>query len=80
VPQIIMPLAFDQLDNAARLKLLGVADTLFPKKFTGPNLTHVLGHLLANRDIADRAQHWDAEMRAHDPLTETCVELEKLGK
>jgi UDP:flavonoid glycosyltransferase YjiC (YdhE family) len=79
VPQIVMPLAFDQLDNAARLKRLGVADALLPKKFTGSNLTRVLGKLLANRDIAARAKHWAAEMRSHDPLTETCVELERLA-
>lgn len=79
VPQIVMPLAYDQLDNAARLKRLGVADALPPKKFTGPNLTRVLGNLLANRSVAERAKHWATEMRAHHPLEETCVELEKLG-
>jgi UDP:flavonoid glycosyltransferase YjiC (YdhE family) len=80
VPQIVMPLAFDQLDNAVRLKRLGVATTLPPKKFTGPNLTQVLDALLGNRGIAERARHWAKEMHSHDPLTETCIELEKLGQ
>jgi UDP:flavonoid glycosyltransferase YjiC (YdhE family) len=79
VPQIVMPLAFDQLDNAARLKRLGVAETLPPKKFTGSNLTRVLSSLLANRSIAERAKHWATDMHAHDSLAKTCVELEKLG-
>lgn len=80
LPQLVMPLAFDQLDNAARLKRLGVADTLPPKKFTGPNLARVLGTLLANRSIAERAKHWAAEMHIRDPLAETCEELEKLTR
>jgi UDP:flavonoid glycosyltransferase YjiC (YdhE family) len=33
VPQLIMPLAHDQPDNAARAKALGVADYVYPKKF-----------------------------------------------
>ena len=36
VPQIVMPLAHDQPDNALRLLRLGVSRTLMPKKFTGP--------------------------------------------
>jgi rhamnosyltransferase subunit B len=80
VPQIVMPMAYDQLDNAARLKRLGVADTLPPKKFTGPNLTRVLGNLIANSGVAARAKHWAADMSAHDALQETCVELEKLAQ
>jgi UDP:flavonoid glycosyltransferase YjiC (YdhE family) len=80
VSQLVMPLAFDQLDNASRLKRLGVADTLPPKKFTGPNLTRVLDALLANRSITARTKHWAAEMQTHDALVETCIELEKLGQ
>jgi rhamnosyltransferase subunit B len=79
VPQIIMPMAYDQLDNAARLERLGVAGNLPPKKFTGANLTSVLGNLLADRTLVERAKHWAAEIRAHDPLVESCVALEKLG-
>ncbi len=78
VPQIVMPMAYDQLDNASRLKRLGVADSLSPKNFTGTNLTHVLGKLLATPSVQERAQHWSAEVKSQDALTETCVELEKL--
>ena len=75
-----MPLAYDQLDNVARLKRLGVADTLPPKRFTGPNLTRVLGNLLSNPSVAERAKHWAADMAQHQPLVETCLELEKLAR
>ena len=79
VPQIIMPMAYDQLDNATRLQRLGVADVLPPKKFTGENLTRVLSKLLSTPSVAERAQHWATEMKQHDALTETCIELEQLA-
>jgi rhamnosyltransferase subunit B len=78
VPQVIMPMAYDQLDNASRLKRLGVAEILPPKKFTGTNLAGVLEKLLSTKSVDERAKHWAAEMKTHDPLEETCVELEKL--
>ncbi len=34
VPQLVMPMAFDQADNAARLARLGVATSLTPARFT----------------------------------------------
>ena len=80
VPQVVMPMAYDQLDNASRLKRLGVADILPPKNFTGPNLTRVLGKLLGTPSVYERAQLWAAEMKSHDALLESCVELEKLAR
>lgn len=80
IPQVVMPMAYDQLDNATRLKRLGVAEILRPNKFTGENLTKVLGRLLSNPKATERAKHWAAKMRTQDALTETCVELEKLVK
>jgi UDP:flavonoid glycosyltransferase YjiC (YdhE family) len=36
IPQLIMPLGFDQFDNAARLGRLGVAATLTPRPSVAP--------------------------------------------
>ena len=38
VPQLIMPLGFDQFDNAARCRTLGVSTALVPRRFTGSNV------------------------------------------
>ncbi len=78
VPQVIMPMAYDQLDNASRLQRLGVADVLPPKIFTPPNLTRVLHKLLTTPSLKERARHWAREMNQHDALVETCAELEQL--
>ena len=39
IPQLIMPLAYDQPDNARRLKDLGVGDSLKPARFRGAQLS-----------------------------------------
>ena len=36
VPQLVMPMAYDQLDNATRLKRLKVGDWLMPRTFHSP--------------------------------------------
>jgi len=56
VPQILMPLAHDQPDNAARIEKLGTGVTLPPRRFTGPNLAAQLAALLHNPAIASRCR------------------------
>jgi rhamnosyltransferase subunit B len=43
VPQLIMPMAHDQPDNADRLERLGVARSLPPRRFGGAAVAHALG-------------------------------------
>jgi UDP:flavonoid glycosyltransferase YjiC (YdhE family) len=45
-PQLILPLAFDQMDNARRLGELGVGDSLKPKRRTAADLAGALDGLL----------------------------------
>ncbi len=52
VPQLIMPLAHDQFDNAERLQMLGVASSLAPSRFTGKNLSRVLDRLLRSEEVS----------------------------
>ena len=54
VPQIVMPMGFDQFDNAARIERLGVGKALARKAFRGPALANLLGKLLADENVADR--------------------------
>ena len=48
MPQLVMPMAHDQPDNAARLKRLGCGRVLVPRRFTAVNLACELGHLLSD--------------------------------
>jgi rhamnosyltransferase subunit B len=47
IPQLVLPIAYDQTDNAARVKRLGAGDWLRSRQRTGPGLAAVLRHLLS---------------------------------
>lgn len=76
VPQLIMPLAFDQPDNANRLERLGVGRTLYPKHFTGAAVAAKVKDLLGSADVATACQACAAKMRADDPVNEVCRLIE----
>jgi rhamnosyltransferase subunit B len=66
VPQLVMPLAHDQFDNAARLQRLGIARTLVPKKFRGPKVAEALTALLDRPEVAPHCRAVAARF-ADDP-------------
>ena len=80
VPQLTMPLAFDQPDNATRLWRLGVGRWIRPNEFRGTHVASQLGALIDSRDVAERCRHWSNEIRRHDALAETCSLLESLAR
>jgi rhamnosyltransferase subunit B len=78
VPQLVMPLAFDQPDNARRLERLGVGRSLPPKHFTGPAAAAVLKELLTSPAVATACRAAAAKLSAADPLDEVCRLIEGL--
>ena len=54
IPQVIMPMAFDQHDNAVRLERLGVARSLLPRRFRGATLARALERAARVRDPSPR--------------------------
>jgi rhamnosyltransferase subunit B len=75
-PQLTMPLAFDQPDNATRLWRLGVARWIRPKEFDGDHVASQLAALIGDTKVADRCRHWSDEIARHDALAETCTLIE----
>jgi rhamnosyltransferase subunit B len=63
-PQLIMPLAHDQFDNAERVKMLGCGDSLVPAKFTAHRVATRLSQLLRSADVASATKSVAA--RFHD--------------
>jgi rhamnosyltransferase subunit B len=78
VPQLTMPLGFDQPDNTTRLWRLGVARWVRPHVFRGERVAAELAALLSDSGVAERCGHWAQEMRRSDPVGETCALLETL--
>ena len=79
VPQLTMPMGFDQPDNATRLQRLGVARWVVPSKFTGERVAAALGDLLDDSRTASNCRRWADQIRAHNAVEETCDLLEQLS-
>ena len=56
VPQLVVPFAHDQPDNAARLARLGVAAVLSPPRATGARMAARLAHLLHSQTVQGRCR------------------------
>ena len=77
-PQLIVPVAFDQPDNAQRAEALGVARVLPFKKVTAKRLAEALGPLLEDRTYASRAATVAATLGREDATGVACDALEAL--
>ncbi len=78
IPQLAMPMGFDQPDNATHLRRLGVGSWVIPKKFTGPRVAAALTDLLTDRRVDAECKRWKAEMANGDPVGKTCEVIEGL--
>lgn len=78
VLQVVMPLAYDQADNAARMRRLGVSRTLFPKRFTGPRVAKLLKAVLADDGMKQAAKAVSERVRADDGVAVVCRLAEEL--
>lgn len=80
LPQLVMPMAFDQHDNARRLGGLGVARTIRPRGFRGDNVASALDHLLGSVRVAERCRRWAGRLASESPMTRTCELIEEAGR
>ena len=79
MPQLTMPMGFDQPDNATRLRRLGVARWVVPSKFDGERVAAALSDLLGDSRTALNCRRWSDQIRAHNAIEETCDLLEQLA-
>jgi len=71
-PMLIVPHAFDQPDNADRVRSLGVSRTLVPKHYTATRAVEQLRALLENPAYAQRASEVADIVRAEDGVQRAC--------
>lgn len=64
VPQLVIPFAHDQPDNAARLVRLGVAAVLSPLRANGARMAERLEHLLASETVRGRCRALQATVES----------------
>ena len=75
-PQLIVPVAFDQPDNARRAVKLGVGRSIPFGKASADALARELGRLLAAPDVGPRARIVGEEIAREDGAGAACDALE----
>jgi len=75
-PQLIVPVAFDQPDNARRAVKLGVARSIPFRKASADALARELGDLLAAPEFGPRARAIGEELTREDGASTACNALE----
>jgi len=78
VPQLVMPIAYDQADNAVRMRRQGTASLLYPKRFTGKAVANRLKLLLADDGIKQAARKVSERFRGVDGASTACALVEEL--
>jgi UDP:flavonoid glycosyltransferase YjiC (YdhE family) len=79
IPQLTMPMGFDQPDNTTRLLRLGVARWTSPSRFTGEKVAPLLGDLIGNPAVASACAKYAALLKDARSLDRTCELLEELA-
>ncbi|MGZ5182347.1 MAG: glycosyltransferase, partial [Ramlibacter sp.] len=78
-PQMVVPLAHDQFDNAARVELLGAGVSLHASRLNAARLTQAVRGIVGNAAMASRCREIAKRFDAAPPLTGLCARLEALA-
>jgi len=72
VPQLIRPMAYDQLDNSRRAQRLGVARELLPARYEARRAARLLEPLIHDPSVRERCRHWAARLARPDAVRRSC--------
>lgn len=78
VPQLVVPFAHDQPDNAVRVKRLGVGDFLLPRRYRARAVAAKLEELTASDAIREQCRRRAADLENTGAVAETCNLIESL--
>lgn len=78
-PQLIQPFAHDQPDNAFRLKKIGVARSLAPRKYKPYAVARELATLIGSPDVTRACAQAAARLRGNDAIDQACNAIESLS-
>lgn len=79
-PMILLPLFWDQYDNAQRMDELGFGVRLSTYAFTDEEMTSALGRLLGDADLRERLDRIGSDIRTRDGLRRGADVIERVGK
>lgn len=78
IPQVLMPLAHDQFDNAARVERLGVGAGIPAPKFNAARLTNALRRLLDAPSVAAACRSAAERLTKRDGLARAAAAIERM--
>jgi rhamnosyltransferase subunit B len=78
IPQLVVPLAYDQPDHAARIERLGIGASLRPAKYRGKYAAHKLEQLLASRQVKDTCVRISDMIDFQRSLDTVCLSIEQV--
>ena len=75
-PQLVLPMGFDQPDNAMRLARLGVAHTVQPDRATGARVAAELDRMLLDASVSRSCVELARRFQGDDAVGRTCDLIE----
>ena len=79
IPHLVMPMGFDQHDNARRLGGLGVAESLKPRAYRDRAVARKLEHLLTSPGVAESCRKVALKFNGVNPRADACDAVESLA-
>lgn len=80
IPQVTVPMVYDQPDNSMRLRPLKVSIDLKKKQYRTKYVVPRLKELLESEEVLARCRDYAERIRRSDPLGRCCEVLERLGE
>jgi rhamnosyltransferase subunit B len=79
-PTVVVPHAHDQYDNAARVKRMGLSETVKKGRLSSRALERALRDVLEDPECSRRAAEVGRRMAGEDGAVRAAVEIEKIGR
>jgi UDP:flavonoid glycosyltransferase YjiC (YdhE family) len=80
VPQLVMPMAHDQFDNAERIKALGVGKSIARKNFRAKAVATALLKILEDAALLERCKNVARKFESARPIESACDEIEIIDR
>jgi rhamnosyltransferase subunit B len=71
-PMVVVPFSHDQPDNAARLRSLGLCETIQIRKYDAHEAARALTKILSDRRYADNAHRASCTLKSEDGVKNAC--------
>jgi len=76
IPQLVMPMAHDQFDNARRIEMLGLGYSMRQERYVKSAVAEKLSRLVNAASVRAQCREVAGKLRAANPLSDICDLIE----